>query len=604
MKRLLTTIGILLSGVAANAQCTAALSATAAPSGNDLLRVSITNSSSYGTPGGSYMPRGVLNFNDGTATVQTWGSSGATHTFASPGTYHIGLRISKIDSFTNAVLCTDTTTVSVTVAYPACGSVIAITGSGASRSFSASNPAGTSGMTYNWSFGDGTTGTGSSLSHTYAASGTYTVTCTSGNGSCTYVNTRTIGVYVPPAPLVCASLSANFSSTVSGSAVTFNNTSTFAGASYNHDAHWDFGDGGTATMPYLGTTSHTYTATGVYTVKMAMAWHDTFSTSVCHDTIIKTVTITSLSPASIRGSVIFNQATYGTPALKVWLIQYNSATNMLTAVDSQSAVYNTWGGADYQFNGKPAGAYLVKASLQTNPSSGTGLIPTYSDSSLTWNTARTVNATAAGITYATVMMRTGTQSSGPGFIGGNVSLGANKGSAAGVSGLTMLLYTTSGQPVQAAMTDANGNFSFSNVAAGTYNVYPEAMNYAASAASVTISAGNTQAKGIDFKQDDTRKSIKPSSSTLGISGASSSAAAWSLFPNPASDRLTLSWQTTVSEAAGIAIMDIAGKKVLQAQIQPSAAGRQTIDISSLRPGMYFVQGTGAFQGEAHKLTIR
>ncbi|GAB4315625.1 MAG: hypothetical protein Kow0019_15860 [Methanobacteriaceae archaeon] len=115
---------------------------------------------------------------------------------------------------------------------------------------------------YEWNFGDGSTSTATNPTHTYTVPGIYTVTLkvTGPGGEDTKTETNYITVN-HPAPV------ASFTATpLSGRAplkVQFTNHSTGTITSYE----WDFGDGvkSTAANP-----SHTYTKTGVYTVKLTV----------------------------------------------------------------------------------------------------------------------------------------------------------------------------------------------------------------------------------------------------------------------------------------------------------------------------------------------
>jgi gliding motility-associated-like protein len=134
---------------------------------------------------------------------------------------------------------------------------------------------GTPGFTYNWTFGDGATGTGASPSHTYSATGTYSVglIVTDGHGCKDTINA--------PGDVTVANLSAAFNSVPTAcvySWVMFHNTSsTFTSCT------WNFGDGGTST---LDSPSHFYTVPGTYTVTMVI------SSGPCHDTVTHTIIIT------------------------------------------------------------------------------------------------------------------------------------------------------------------------------------------------------------------------------------------------------------------------------------------------------------------------
>ncbi len=113
---------------------------------------------------------------------------------------------------------------------------------------------------YLWDYGDGITSTVSATVHThpYTTTGTFTVSLTASNpyGSDTYTRTAYIGVYNAPV--------ADFSATpLTGMApmeVSFTNTSVYA-----TDYLWHFGDGESTTDL---APSHTYAASGVYTVSL------------------------------------------------------------------------------------------------------------------------------------------------------------------------------------------------------------------------------------------------------------------------------------------------------------------------------------------------
>ncbi len=111
-----------------------------------------------------------------------------------------------------------------------------------------------------WTFGDGGTSTLASPNHTYAASGTYTVSLTETGPS--GVNTRTrVGYIVVSEPAPVAQFVGTPTSGVVPLVVSFTNQST--GTITSHA--WTFGDGGTST---LASPSHTYTAAGTYTVSL------------------------------------------------------------------------------------------------------------------------------------------------------------------------------------------------------------------------------------------------------------------------------------------------------------------------------------------------
>ncbi|MCF7553846.1 LamG domain-containing protein [Pseudonocardia sp. WMMC193] len=135
-----------------------------------------------------------------------------THVYAQPGTYQVELTV------TDGAGATATATRSVTVAaanQPPTASFTAVV-TDLRATFNATNSTDPDGTItgYAWQFGDNTTGTGTSVEHTYATPGTYTATLTvTDNGGATATTTRQVTV-TAPAPTAYAT--DTFSRTVTG----------------------------------------------------------------------------------------------------------------------------------------------------------------------------------------------------------------------------------------------------------------------------------------------------------------------------------------------------------------------------------------------------
>jgi PKD repeat protein len=118
-------------------------------------------------------------------------------------------------------------------------------------------------ITYNWTFGDGTSSTVANPSHSYIATGTYnvclTVICTNAAGvSCTAVYCKAVVVSnVGATTDFCYSVSSNLRTlTISGVTTT--------GCTGTKTYTWDFGDGTTSTL--ATPAAKTYATAGTYTV--------------------------------------------------------------------------------------------------------------------------------------------------------------------------------------------------------------------------------------------------------------------------------------------------------------------------------------------------
>ena len=130
---------------------------------------------------------------------------------------------------------------------------------GESGSFMAMvNDDATTPVTTTWQWGDGSTGSGMTTSHSYGAPGTYTVTAMVMNEGGEDSESCLVTVVEPPVPASLAGCRATPSTVDVGEQVTINATATEA-----DEVTVDFGDGTTAsTLP----ARHAYAETGTYTV--------------------------------------------------------------------------------------------------------------------------------------------------------------------------------------------------------------------------------------------------------------------------------------------------------------------------------------------------
>ena len=111
-------------------------------------------------------------FGDGSGAV-----SGATasHTYTAKGTFTVKVTVTDA----NAVTASNTASITISPLTLATDFTFPATITpGTAASFTATTTGGTSPYSYAWTFGDGTTGTGNPVSHTYSSSGPFTVTVT------------------------------------------------------------------------------------------------------------------------------------------------------------------------------------------------------------------------------------------------------------------------------------------------------------------------------------------------------------------------------------------------------------------------------------------
>jgi PKD repeat protein len=172
-----------------------------------------------------------------------------THTYSAPGTYPVTVTANNPVS----VLTTTTTVTVVEAISGLLASNDSPTALGDPTTLTATVSAG-SNAEFSWAFGDGATGTGATLAHTYPATGTYTAVVTATNSVSNVTATTTVTVV----ETISGLLASNDSPTVLGDSTTL--TATVAAGS-NAEFSWAFGDGATGTG---ATLAHTYLATGTY----------------------------------------------------------------------------------------------------------------------------------------------------------------------------------------------------------------------------------------------------------------------------------------------------------------------------------------------------
>jgi PKD repeat protein len=215
----------------------------------------------------------------------------ATHTYTTSGTFTVTLSVISSSGTSGSATTTATITALAPVANAGgpytvnLGSSLAFTGA------SSYDPQGEP-LTYAWIFGDGSSGTGVSPTHTYASLGQYpvalTVTNTSGL-SASSTTTATVQI-TPPV----ANAGGPYIGIVNES-VSFTGAASTAPQGHALTYAWAFGDGSTGTGV---TPTHTYTAIG-YSYVVTLTVTDTTTNVSAKAT--NSVTITAPPPVANAG---------------------------------------------------------------------------------------------------------------------------------------------------------------------------------------------------------------------------------------------------------------------------------------------------------------
>jgi uncharacterized delta-60 repeat protein len=396
-----------------------------------------TKANFIGMPTNGYRPLTVhfIDSSTGSVTVWSWdfgdgGTSTAqnpSHTYTTTGTFTVSLTVTGLGG-------TDTETktdyIQVSEAPPEAG--FSGTPTTGYRPLTVQFIDGSTGniTSRSWSFGDSGTSTAQNPSHTYNATGTYTVSLTVTGPGGSDTETKTGYIVVIEAPPV-----ANFNGTPTSGyrplTVQFTDGSTGNITGWS----WSFGDSGTSTAQ---NPSHTYNATGTYTVSLIVTGPggtDT-ETKSGYITVSEAPPVADFSGTPTTGyrplTVQFTDASTGNITSRSWSFgdggtstaQNPSHTYNATGTYTVSLTVTGPGGADTEtktgyivvieappvanFNGTPTTGYRPLTVEFTDGSTGTITCRSWSfgdsGTSTAQNPSHTYNATG---TYTVSLTVTG-----------------------------------------------------------------------------------------------------------------------------------------------------------------------------------------------------
>ncbi|MCX6311708.1 MAG: PKD domain-containing protein [Bacteroidetes bacterium] len=236
------------------------------------------------------------NFGDPSILSDTSHLANPTYTYTSSGTFTVTLIT------TSASGCSDTIT---QIVSPGSGGVAAFLSTTVCQNTATTfTDQSASASSWAWNFGDPASGPGNTSAlqnptHLFTAAGTYTVTLTVGSLPCPSTITHIITVNPLPTPSMV------FNQVCQSSLVNFSSTSVVAAPSTITVNAWDFGDpasGGNNTSALLN-PSHTFTATGTYTVTLVVTTSDG-----CPQTITQVITVLPPPTSAFISNVVCSNA--------------------------------------------------------------------------------------------------------------------------------------------------------------------------------------------------------------------------------------------------------------------------------------------------------
>jgi PKD repeat protein len=423
-------------------------------------------------------------------------------------------------------------------------------------------------VSYFWDFGDGSTSSLANPTHTYAFNGVYTacLTIVDANGcTSTYCSTIVNGSGSSCSAAMNVSTNNMFTATFSATAT---GTAPFTYV-------WDFGDSiGTSTM---ANPSYTYAGNGFYHACVIITDANGCTAIDCYVVVIDTGTV---SAGSLDVFVFTDTLSFTPKDAVVYLIQYDSLAGTLTAVQTDTAQ-----GGIATFNNIPYGDYLVKAALLPTDPDYTNYLPTYYTKSLNWSgaTNMTLGPNMVGFTYIE-LIKGSNIGTGPGFIGGLVTQGAN-GPGDPLEGILVILYDASMNPIGYTYTDEDGLYSFDNLPYGVYYVYIDALGLISAPVEVTLSPTTPTMNQVQFEITTQYVMFTSTNETLPVAGLK-------VFPNPVTNELYMQFDFDQVLDAQISVVNITGQTLMNFE-KTLSNGTNLIQVpaNELPAGIYTISLT-------------
>ncbi|MGI0151266.1 MAG: PKD domain-containing protein, partial [Thermoplasmata archaeon] len=218
-------------------------------------------------------------FGDGT----TGSGANVTHAYAAPGNYTVTVTVTR--SGASPLVRSVNVTIVALTATATESPLPLLTGMSANFAGVASGGAG-SPYTFNWSFGDGSNGSGAVVNHTFASAGTYlpALTVTDLLGASVTIDPPQVRVYAP----LAASVRLSTASPTNGTPTSVE--ATVSGGTGSYNCTWTFGDGTSGTGCAI---LHTWASPGRYSVQVLVT-----------DPVLGHITATSsvvVAPSSVGG---------------------------------------------------------------------------------------------------------------------------------------------------------------------------------------------------------------------------------------------------------------------------------------------------------------
>lgn len=283
--------------------------------------------------------------------------------------------------------------------------------------------------------------------------------------------------------------------------------------------------------------------------------------------------------SNLAGTVTGNTA--GNPAqndsIRLILIQVQN--NTWTPVDTFYTT-DSMGVAPFFKSTTRTGTHSLLASLMG--SNAANFVPTYFGNATTWSAASTFNLSNGSTVVVSIALQA---AGGTGGGGGGAGGGVNQGGlpivgSTGMPGVQLQLHNLQGQVLKAVHTNAQGIYSMTNLAFGSYKMHVEMMGMPFTAYPFTLSSSNPNAQ-LHFTVNQSGIAASLEQVGFNLNG---------VYPNPARDLLTISLSSQQASALKIQLLDMTGRQVLTSDWQViEGEGSKELSLQGIPAGVYLLE---------------
>jgi len=289
----------------------------------------------------------------------------------------------------------------------------------------------------------------------------------------------------------------------------------------------------------------------------------------------------ALTTQSLTGNVTYQ----GSPVTAgiAELFGYNTDSTAAPLIDTQPIVNGS-----YTFPNVQSGAYNVRVTMDTTVYPNT--YPTYYDSAYAWYDATIISTPCLNYNLGMGLM---VLQNGNGNVSGTINgiNGPLKSAGTPLENIHVLLVgLTDNQVYGFDLTNAAGQFVFSNIPEGDYKIVIDAPGlYLVAAREVSITANNLNHPNQNYLIGDNVIIIDNVEEPLLVDETILSGT--SLFPNPANDATILRFNLAKNAVVKADIVDVTGKLVTSLYSGQMAAGAQQLqaNVKGIANGLYFIR---------------